>query len=157
MDGSVLAVLGLGVACLGGGIGSCLGVGKAGLAAAGVTAEKPDVFGKALVLEALPGTQGVYGFLVAFVILLQTGILGGEMKEITNVQGWQIFFGCIPVAVTGFFSGVYQGKVSVAGMNMIAKDSSSGGKAMVLSAMVETFAVLGFLISVLLIFRLQLG
>ena len=67
--GLALAVLGGSIAVIFGGIGSAIGVGLAGQAGAGVTAEKPELFGKVLVLEALPATQGIYGFLVGFLAL----------------------------------------------------------------------------------------
>ncbi|MFH1284840.1 MAG: V-type ATP synthase subunit K [Candidatus Peregrinibacteria bacterium] len=154
-DGGLsLALLGAAIAVALGGIGSALGVSIAGQAGAGVTTEHPEKFGKVLVLEALPGTQGIYGFLVGFLILLFTGILGGEAKELTVTQGWQYLFACLPAGFSCLFSGIQQGKVAAAGMNMIAKDAAQMGKAMVLAAMVETYAVLGFLISALLIFFL---
>lgn len=152
LNGISLAVAGAAIAVFFGGLGSSIGVGLAGQAGAGITTEHPEKFGKVLILEALPGTQGIYGFLIGFLILLFTGILGGGAKEISVQQGWQLFFTCLPCGFACLFSGIHQGKVTAAGMNMIAKDASLMGKAMVLSAMVETYAVLGFLISALLIF-----
>lgn len=156
MGGLSLALAGAGIAVIFGGIGSSLGVGLAGQAGAGVTTEQPEKFGKVLVLEALPGTQGIYGFLIGFLILLFTGVLTGEPKTIEVAQGWQLFFACLPCGIACLYSGINQGKVAAAGMNMIAKDDSQMGKAMVLSAMVETYAVLGFLISALLVFFIKL-
>jgi V/A-type H+/Na+-transporting ATPase subunit K len=156
MGGLGLALAGAAVAVIFGGIGSSIGIGLAGQAGAGVTTEQPEKFGKVLVLEALPGTQGIYGFLIGFLILLFTGILTGEPKVIDTALGWQLFFACIPCGIACLFSGINQGKVAAAGMNMIAKDDTQMGKAMVLSAMVETYAVLGFLISALLVFFIQI-
>ncbi len=156
LGGLALALAGAGLAVGLGGIGSSVGVGLAGQAGAGVATEQPEKFGKILVLEALPGTQGIYGFLIGFLILLFTGILTGEPKDITIAQGWQLFFACWPAALACLFSGIHQGKVTAAGMNMVAKDESQMGKAMVLSAMVETYAVLGFLVSALLVFFIKL-
>lgn len=154
--GLSLALAGAGIAVILGGIGSSIGVGLAGQAAAGVTTEQPEKFGKLLVLEALPGTQGIYGFLVAFLVLLFTGVLGGTVKELTVTQGWQIFFACLPCGFSCLFSGMRQGRVCVSGMNIVAKDETQVGKAIVLAAMVETYAVLGFLISALAIFFIKL-
>ncbi len=156
MGGPALAIAGAAVAVIFGGIGSSIGVGLAGQSGAGVVTEQPEKFGKVLVLEALPGTQGIYGFLVGFLILLVTGILTGDMKALTLAQGWQLFFACLPCGFACLLSGIHQGKVTAAGMNMVAKDDSSMGKAMVLSAMVETYAVLGFLVSALLVFFIKL-
>jgi len=157
IDGIALALAGAALAVILGGVGSSKGVGLAGQAGAGVTTEQPEKFGKVLILEALPGTQGIYGFLVAFLILLQTGMLSGSPVDMTIAQGWQMFFAALPAGFAGLISGIYQGKVSAAGMNMIAKDDSQMGKAMVLSAMVETYAVLGFLVSALLVFSFDLS
>ena len=156
MGGPALAIAGAGIAVILGGIGSSVGVGLAGQAGAGVVTEQPEKFGKVLVLEALPGTQGIYGFLVGFLILLFTGLLGGDVKDISIAQGWQLFFACVPCGLACLVSGIHQGKVTAAGMNMVAKDESQMGKAMVLSAMVETYAVLGFLVSALLVFFIKL-
>lgn len=154
--GLALALAGAAIAVSLGGIGSSIGVSQAGQKAAGVLSEQPEKFGKALVLQALPGTQGIYGFLIGFLVLLGTGILAGEPKAVTMVQGWQIFWACIPCGVSCLFSGIYQGKVSTAGMGMLAKDDALVGKAMVMAAMVETYAVLGFLISALLVLFIKL-
>ena len=154
--GVSLALAGAAIAVILGGIGSSVGVGLAGQAGAGVATEQPEKFGKILILEALPGTQGIYGFLIGFLILLFTGILTGAPVDVSMAQGWQLFFACLPCGFACLFSGIHQGKVSSAGMNMIAKDETQMGKAMVLSAMVETYAVLGFLISALLVFFIKL-
>jgi len=150
--GLTLAIFGAAVAVILGGIGSTLGVGLAGQAGAGVTTEQPEKFGKVLVLQALPGTQGIYGFLIGFLVILFTGMISGEPKDLTMAQGWQIFFSCLPCGFACLFSGIHQGKLSAAGMHMIAKDETQMGKAMIIAAMVETYAVLGFLISALLLF-----
>lgn len=152
--GLALAIAGAAFACIVAGVGSSVGVGTAGQAGAGVTAEKPELFGKVLILEALPATQGIYGFLVAFLILMFTGLLGGEPINLTLAQGALIGFAGLPVGLAGYFSGMHQGRVSAAGMGIIAKNPGDMGKAMVLSAMVETYAVLGFLISALIVFAI---
>jgi V/A-type H+-transporting ATPase subunit K len=153
--GLALAMSGAALAVILGGIGSIIGVGVTGQAGAGVTTEKPDAFGKILLLEALPGTQGIYGFLGAFMIMLQLGILGGAPVQIGMTTGWAFFFAALPVGFTCLFSGMYQGKVSSAGLNVVAKDPANAGKAVILSAMVETYAVLGLLISIFLILGIQ--
>ncbi|MFC1655515.1 V-type ATP synthase subunit K [Patescibacteria group bacterium] len=155
--GLALAVLGAAVAAALGGIGSSIGVGLAGQSGTGVISEKPELFGKILLLQALPGTQGIYGFLGALLILIQIGLIGGSAAEISLSTGWQFFGAGIPVGLAGLFSGIHQGKVSAAGLNAVAKDATNTGKAVIMSAMVETYAVLGLLVSVLLIFGIQVG
>lgn len=96
------------------GIGSAKGVGQAGEAATGVMAEDPSSFGKLLVLQALPGTQGIYGLLVAFLVLVKTEVFAGGMMALTIEQGLLILFGCLPVAIVGLFSAILQGRVASA-------------------------------------------
>ena len=131
-------------------IGSAIGMGHAGEAAAAVTAEKPDSFGKLLLMQALPGSQGIYGLVGAFLILNFSGVLGGT-AEITTAVGTQYLIAAIPIGLAGFISAIYQGRVSVAGISTIAKDDSLSAKAMVLSAMVETWAIFGVLITFILL------
>lgn len=149
--GIALAVLGAALAVGLAGTGSALGMGAAGQAASGLVSEDPDKFGKGLLLEALPGTQGIYGFLAAIMILQKIGLLGGEVIEITNGVGWQFLFAGLPIALTGLSSGIMQGRVSAAGMGVVAKKPGASGKAIILAAMVETYAVLGLLITILLV------
>jgi len=153
--GPSLAVAGAFLAAVLGGIGSTLGVGMTGQAAAGLTAEKPENFGMALVLEALPGSQGIYGLMGAFLILIFFLADTDKVALIDTSVGLQIFFASLPLAITALFSGIYQGRVATAGINAMARNSSVGGKAIVLAAIVETFAILGFLSTFLLINNLK--
>jgi len=150
IGGNAIALAGAGIAVFLSGIGSSVGVGIAGEKAAGVTAEDPEKFGRLLLLQALPGTQGIYGFLVGFLAMFKMGAFAGGMT-LTVEQGWQFFFACLPVAIACLISGLYQARVSVAGMDIVAKHPEESGKALILPAMVETYAVLGLLASVLLI------
>ena len=150
IDGVGLAFLGAALAAILGGIGSAIGVGIAGQAGAGVATEKPELFGNILLLELLPGTQGIYGFLTALMVMFFIGVFT-EIKDLSMAQGWQYFFASLPAGLTGLFSGIHQGKVSAAGLNIVAKDAANTGKAVILSAMVETYAVFGLLVSILLI------
>ncbi|MDX9892866.1 MAG: V-type ATP synthase subunit K [Patescibacteria group bacterium] len=155
--GIALAILGAALAAGLAGAGSALGVGIAGQAASGVISEEPEKFGKALLLEALPGTQGIYGFLAAIMALQKVGLLGGTIVEISPEVGWQIAFACLPIAIAGLSSGWLQGKVSAAGMGVTAKQPKASGKAIILSAMVETYAVLGLLTTILLLNGINVG
>ncbi|MDP2856398.1 MAG: V-type ATP synthase subunit K [Bacillota bacterium] len=149
--GLALAVLGAATAAALAGIGSSLGVGIAGEASAGVTAEDPEKFGKLLLLQALPGTQGIYGFLAAFLVMFKVGFFSGTIANLTVDQGWQIFFSCLPVGLSCLVSGIYQGRASVASINLVAKRPEESGKALIFPAMVETYAVLGLLATILLV------
>lgn len=155
--GLALAVFGAAIAAVFGGIGSSIGVGVAGQAGSGVTTEKPELFGKILLMQALPGTQGIYGFLGALLILMQIGLIGGEVADISTSTGLQFLGASIPVGLACLFSGMYQGRVSATGLKVIAKNPANAGKAVIMSAMVETYAVLGLLVSVLLIFGIKVS
>lgn len=149
-NGNFLAVLGAALAVGLGGIGSAKGVGIAGEAAAGLIAEDPDKFGQTLILQALPGTQGIYGFLVGIMVMLNCGFLGGT-TALTTSQGLYVLASCLPCALTGLLSGIHQGRVSAAGINVVAKKPNEVSKAMIYAAMVETYAILGLLTSILLV------
>ncbi len=149
--GLTLAILGGAMAVLMAGIGSAIGIGLAGQAATGVMSEDPSKFGSMLLLSALPGTQGIYGFLSGFLVILKVGIIGGEVLSPTVQQGLQIMFACLPIAFTGLISGIHQGKVCATGVYMVAKQPKEVVKPMVLAALVETYAVLGLLATVLIL------
>ncbi|HEX68368.1 V-type ATP synthase subunit K [Candidatus Calescamantes bacterium] len=131
------------------GFGSAIGIGLAARASAGVLSEDPEKFGSLLILVALPGTQGFYGFLVGFLILMKLGLVTGKIPALTPFQGAEVFFSALPVALTGLVSGIHQGRVSAAGAGLVAKQPGSFMKAVILSALVETYAVLGLLGSIL--------
>jgi V/A-type H+-transporting ATPase subunit K len=149
--GFTLAVLGGAIAVVLGGIGSAIGVGLAGQASSGVMSEDPGKFGSLLLLVALPGTQGIYGFLSAFLVMLKIGLVGEALKSLTMYQGWQVLIACLPVAFAGLVSGIHQGKVCASGVYMVAKQPKDIMKPVIMAALVETYAVLGLLISILLL------
>lgn len=154
--GLTLAILGGALAVFLAGIGSAIGVGLAGQAASGVMSEDPSKFGSMLLLAALPGTQGIYGFLSGFLVILKLGLIGGTALAPTVQQGLQIMFACFPVAFAGLISAIHQGKVCAAGIYMVAKQPKEMTKPMVLAALVETYAVLGLLATVLLLNGIKL-
>ena len=150
-SGQFYALLGAALAALAG-IVSAIGIGIAGEAAAGVVSEDPNKFGQVLVLQALPGTQGIYGLLIAFIILLKVGLLGGDgMVDITVSQGAYILASAAPIGLVGIFSAIAQGKAAAAGIMLVGKKPSELAKGMIFAAMVETYAVLALLISFLMI------
>ena len=149
--GVVFALIGAALASLMAGIGSAIGVGMAGEAAAGVVTEDTQKFGKVLVLQLLPGTQGIYGLLIAFITLTQIGILGGD-PNISLAKGLLYFAACLPIAFVGLWSAISQGRAAVAGISLVAKRPDQMGKSMIFAAMVETYAILALLVSILSIF-----
>ena len=146
--GFVIGALGVALAVGLAGIGSAKGVGLAGQAVSGLLTEQPEKFGKALILELLPGTQGLYGFVVGLMVLFQLS------PETTFAQGLYLLFACLPVGIAGLFSGIAQGKAAASSVQILAKKPEHNTKGIVLTAMVETYALLGFVISIMLVVNL---
>ena len=151
-NGQVWALLGVALAVILSGCGSAYGVGVAGQAAAGVVTEQPEQFAKVLLLQLLPGTQGIYGLLIAFVTLSRIGILGGSAPDLGT--GLMIFAACLPIAIVGLVSAIHQGRTSVASIGIVAKKPDQFAKAMLFPAIVETYAILALLVSILSIFSI---
>lgn len=148
--GLALAVAGGAVTAFLGACGSAWGISVASEAAGGVLSEDPEKFGRLLVLIALPGTQGFYAFLGMFYLMMKVNLLGGGIP-IDLPTGLTLCFAALPVGVAGLISGYYQGRASAAGILLLAKRPEEMGKAIILPAMVETYAVLGLLATILLI------
>lgn len=143
--GIIFAILGMATATIFSGIGSSKGVGMTGEAAAALTTSQPEKFGQALILQLLPGTQGLYGFVIAFLIFTNLS------SDLTVVQGLGYLGAALPIAFTGLFSGIAQGRVAAAGIQILAKKPEHATKGIIFAAMVETYAILGFVISFLLV------
>jgi len=154
--GFTLAILGAVLAVALAGIGSAIGVGLAGAAAGGIMSEDPEKFGSILLLAALPGTQGIYGFLSAFLVAIKLNLISGSVAAVTFNQGLNILIACLPVALAGLVSAIHQGKVCAAGIYMVAKQPKEAAKPLVMGALVETYAVLGLLFTVLLLNGIKL-
>ncbi|WP_461205505.1 V-type ATP synthase subunit K [Clostridium sp. DL1XJH146] len=147
--GLALALLGAALATALPGIGSARGIGIVGEAAAGVITEDPDKFGRALILELLPGTQGLYGFVTTIIILTRIGLLGGSTPDMQT--GFFIFMASLPIALAGWKSAISQGKTAAAGLAILAKKPDHVMKGVLFAVMVETYALLGFVSSLLMI------
>ena len=151
MNGTFFAILGAAIATVMAGIGSARGVGKAAQTAMGVLSEDPSKFGKMLVLTLLPGTQGLYGFIVGFLILTST-VMGGNTPDMT--QGLLYCVAALPIGIGGLVSAFAQGNAAVSGIALTAKDDAHFSKAMVSIALVEIYALLAFIVSVLTVLNL---
>jgi V/A-type H+/Na+-transporting ATPase subunit K len=143
--GFILAALGIALAVGMAGVGSAIGVGIVGQSAAGLMTEQPEKFGKSLVLQLLPGTQGLYGFVIGF--LVYTNLTA----DITLEKGLYYFMACLPIAIAGLWSAIAQGKAAAAGIAILAKRPEHNTKGIIYAAMVETYALLGFVMSFLLV------
>ncbi|HOO70306.1 MAG TPA: V-type ATP synthase subunit K [Spirochaetota bacterium] len=154
--GLAIAITGAAMAALVAGIGSAVGIGLPGQAAAGVLREDPEKFGSLFLLVVLPGTQGFYGFIAAFLVIIKLGLLGAAVNSPGIWQGMQIFLSCLPIALTGLVSAVHQGKVCTAGVHLVAKHPEQAMKGVIFAAMVETYAVLGLLTTFFLLNGIKL-
>ncbi len=154
--GLFLAIFGAALAVGFSGVGSAKGVGLVGEAGAGLLSEEPKMFSKVLILQILPGTQGLYGFIIALMMFNKIGLLGGDLAALTTAQGFSFFAASVPMALTGYFSAIYQGRVAASGISLIAKQPTQTSRAMTLSALVETYAVLNFLVSLIAISNISI-
>ncbi len=154
-NGVFWAMLGAFMSVFMAGAGSAYGVGIAGQAAAGLISEEPKKFGQTLILQALPGTQGIYGLLTAFIIMLKIGVIGG-LVDLTVQQGIYLFVAAQPMAWGGLFSAIHQGRTAAASIGIVAKHPEETSKGIIYTAMVETYAILALLVSFLMVNGLQL-
>ena len=145
IGGLAIGILGAALAAALSGVGSAKGTGIAGEAAAGLAAEDPSKFGKALILQVIPGTQGLYGFVIWFLAF------GKLIPGMSVDQGMQVFSACLPIAVGGLLSGIAQGKVAAASVNILAKKPDDWSKGMIFCIIVEFYAILSLLASFLML------
>lgn len=155
--GSFYGLLGAAIAALLACTGSAIGLGIAGQAAAGVVSEDPDKFMKCVVLELLPGTQGLYGLIVAFIAFMKVGLVGSmaQISSVSEPYGLGVLAGCLTMGVVGLTSGIFQGKVAASSIAMVGKRGELSGKGIILTIMVETYALLGLLVAFLGIFLIK--
>lgn len=145
--GMFLAYAGIAVAVLFSGYGSARGVGLSGQAASGVVTEDPAKFGKSVILAALPGTQGIYGFVIGMLMYIKIS----AVSDISILTGMQYLMAGLPVGIVGWLSGIWQGNVVVAAMGILAKRPDESTKGIIYAGMVETYAILAFVISFFLV------
>lgn len=141
------AALAVGLCC----VGSAKGTGMVGEAATGLLCQAPEHFSKCLILQVLPGTQGLYGLVVWFFALFQMGAFSGGIQALTVTQGATIFAACLPIAIGGWMSAIFQGRVAAASINVVAKKPDDWAKGVILCGIVEFYAILSLLSSVLLL------
>ena len=151
--GYALGILGAGLAAFMAGIGSAKGTGIAGEAGAGLLSEDPSKSGKVMVLQLLPGTQGLYGLVVWFFAMIQSGIMGGG-ANLDLLEGAKFFAACVPMALGGWLSAIAQGRVAAASINILAKKPDDWSKGLILCGIVEFYAILSLLASMLMLLQL---
>lgn len=148
--GNNIAVLGAALAVLLPGIGSAKAVNMVARATAGLISEEPNKYGKSMLLQALPMTQGIYGMVIAFLIMVFSGIMGGT-ADLSVTEGGYYLFAALPIAFGGLYSAIKQGEVATAGIAVLAKRPDAVGKAVISASFIELYAILALLISILLV------
>ena len=148
-SGLAIGLLGAGLAACLAGAGSGVGTGIAGEAGAGLVTEDPSKFGKVMILQVIPGTQGLYGFVIWFIAFNKL------VPGMSVTEGLQILSACLPIALGGLLSGIAQGKVAAASVNLLAKNPDHWAKGMILCITVEFYAILSLLASMIML--LQIG
>lgn len=146
--GMILGGIAVAIAVFVSGIGSAKGVGMAGEAAAGVVIEEPEKFGKSLVLQLLPGTQGLYGFVIGLFMMMRL------TPDMSFESGLLLIAAALPVALVGYHSAICQAKVAVAGINILAKNEEQQAKGIIYAVMVEMYAIIAFAVSFLMMTRI---
>lgn len=144
-SGIFFGAMGVALAAALPGIGSARGVGMVGEAASGLLTEEPEKFGKALILQLLPGTQGLYGFVIALLVSLQL------TPKMTLANGLYLLAACLPIAFAGWKSAISQARTAASAVQILAKRPEHNTKGIILTVMVETYALLGFVMSLLLV------
>ncbi len=147
-SGTNLALLGAALAAALACVGSAKGVGIVGEAASGMLAEDPSKFSAALLLQALPGTQGIYGFVTAFLIMQRINLFNG-VAELSLGQGMYLLAAALPIAIVGYFSAIAQGRVAASGIELVSRREGQTVKAITSAALVETYAIFSLLVSLL--------
>lgn len=154
--GLLLALLGAALATALPGLGSAKGVGLVGESAAGLVTEEPEKFGQTLILQVIPGTQGFYGFVTTLILLNKIGIIGGTLKELSLGSGFFLLMAALPIALVGWGSAISQGKTAAAAIAILAKRPEHMFKGVIYAAMVETYAVIALITSIIMIVGIQL-
>ena len=148
------ALLGGGMAAVLGGIGSAIGITIASAVVSGIVTEDGEKFGKLLPIAAMPGTQGIYGFISAVLVLIFFGIFDGKVG-LAPEAGFKVFLACIPVGALCLVTAIYQGRTGATAAGIVARRSEDSGKALIFPALVETYAVLSLIVTVLMLTALQ--
>ena len=150
-SGLAIGLLGAGLAACLAGAGSGIGTGIAGEAGTGLITEDPSKFGKVMILQVVPGTQGLYGLVVFFVAIMNMGLLDGSALSLSFVDGCRYFAACLPIGIGGLVTAIAQGKVAAGAINLLAKNPDHWAKGMILCITVEFYAILSLLASMMML------
>ena len=104
-----------------------------------------------MILQVIPGTQGLYGLVVFFVAIMQMGLLDGTALNLSFVDGCRYFAACLPIGIGGLVTAAAQGKVAAASVNLLAKNPDHWSKGMILCITVEFYSILSLLASMMML------
>ena len=147
------AALACGLCCA----GSARGCGIAGEAGSALLCEDPSAFGKIMILQVVPGTQGLYGLVVWFFAILQMGVFNGTAVGMSVADDLRVAAACLPMAPGAALSAPAQGRVAATAINLMAKRPNDWAKGIILCITVEFYAILSLLASFLMLLNLNLG
>jgi len=152
MAGTDWALIGAGFAAVLGGLGSAIGITIASGTVSGILSEDDTKFGQLLPIAAMPGTQGIYGFIAAVLVVVFFDVLGGN-TQLEAIGGFQVFLACQPVAWLCLLSAIYQGRTGASAAGIVAAGKKA--PALVFPALVETYAILALIVTILMLLGLQ--
>jgi V/A-type H+/Na+-transporting ATPase subunit K len=152
LSGTDWALFGAATAAILGGIGSAMGITIAASTASGILSEDDTKFGQLLPIAAMPGTQGIYGFIAAVLVVVFFNILGGTVT-LGGTAGFQVFLACQPVGWLCLISAIYQGRTGSSAAGIVA--AGKRAPALVFPALVETYAILALIVTILMLLGLQ--
>ena len=155
--GLAIGFLGAALACGLSCAGSARGCGIAGEAGSALLCEDPSAFGKIMILQVVPGTQGLYGLVVWFFAILQMGVFNGTAVGMSVADGLRVAAACLPMATGCAISAPAQGRVAATAINLMAKRPNDWAKGIILCITVEFYAILSLLASFLMLLNLNLG
>lgn len=143
--GLTLAALGIALVVIIPGIGSAKGVGLVGESASGIVVDEPEKFGKSLILQLMPASQGLYGFVIAIMTLTSL------TTDMPLQQGFFTLFACLPMAIVGYPSALAQARIAANGITILRRNEEQMTKSIIYCVMVETYALLAFVTSIILL------
>ena len=141
----IIATFGIALAVILTAVASSRGANMIGKAAAALISEHPERFGQSLVLQMMSASQGLYGFIIGFLIFLNMG------EGLTLQASMNYFFAGLIMGVAGYLTCIQQSAAATAGVQILAKKPEHSTKGLLYSAMIETYAIFTFVIAIMLV------
>ncbi|MBQ2026530.1 MAG: ATPase [Alistipes sp.] len=132
----ILAYLGVVLMVGVAGIASAVGTAMCGQTAVGAMKKNNGAFGSYMILSALPGSQGLYGFVCFFMVQKLL------VESISMYQAAAVFGAGLLVGIVNLAAAIYQAKVCANGIAAIGNGHDVMGKTLILAAFPELYAIL---------------